>query len=466
MKEKNRRLQEITQEQNQKLQELNADLEERVSNRTGALANAHEKLEKTFGDLIEMLSELLEIHAMGQRGHGKRVAKLSTELATACKLPPDKITCIETAALCHDIGKIAIPQELLKRTARSLKKNEQDIIDRHPMSGYEILRKISGFETIAEIVRHHHEAFSGRGYPDGLAGHDIPLGSRIIAIADRFDRKVFPLGKSIIASPKEAEASLLRACGYSLDPELVKTLVDDVLPQCSILDFQEVEVTIDKLQPGMVLSQDVTNINGVPYIKSGTKLDQEIISKLLKKEEFDPILSRLFVKGGSIPNAREFVLDNALSQDAKDIPVTCEKVDKKPKVVIVDDQPEVVSALRRELREAGYETVGFTNVQDAMATVRKEKNLFALITDFQMPGVSGDKLLEEVQKERPNLPCIVITGVATQETIFKLSKCAKVTRILPKPWKKDELLDTLDKFKALEKNEAEEPIKTEPATVK
>jgi putative nucleotidyltransferase with HDIG domain len=450
MKEWNLRLQQMAQEQNSKLQELNASLEKKVSERTSDLATAHEKIEKALQDIVEVLAELMEMHALDQRGHGKRVARLSRRIAEVLKRPPDEVALIDTAALCHDIGKIAVPPDLLSMPTHTLKKNEREIIKRHTVAGYEILRKINGFDEIAEIVRHHHESFSGQGYPDKLAAIDIPLGSRIIAVADMFDHEIFPSGKTIIGSQREAQASLLRAGGNSLDPGLVDIFLDSVLPEYKDLDFREVETTINKLQPGMVLSRDITNINRVPLLKAGTKLDDEVISKLTKMEEFDPALSRIFVEGGTIPNAQDFIRE---AEEENAVPVEMPgppAVEEMLRVVVVDDQPEIVGALRRELKAAGYEAKGFIKVQDAMRYIRSEKNIFALITDFMMPGICGDKFLAEVQKERPNLPCIVITGAATKDTIYKLSKSVKVTRILPKPWDKNELLGTLEKFKTSE----------------
>ena len=90
------------------------------------------------------------------------------------------------AAHLHDIGKIAVPDSVLRK-AGPLTRPEWEEMRRHPVTGYEILRKIDDFKEIAILVRHHHERWDGRGYPDGLSGHDIPPGSRVIAVADSID---------------------------------------------------------------------------------------------------------------------------------------------------------------------------------------------------------------------------------------------------------------------------------------
>ncbi len=121
--------------------------------------------------------------------------------------------------------------------------------------------------------------------------------------------------------------------------------------------------------------------------------------------------------------------------------------EKELMVVIVDDQRLVVNALERVLRVAGYAVEGFTNPENALNFIQEENDIFALITDYQMPGMMGDKFLQLVQEKHPDLPCIVVTGVATKEIIWKLSEKAKLVRILAKPWNTNALLDVLEQLK-------------------
>ena len=459
MKAENKRLHEVTYEQNQKLQSLNTNLEQKVAERTTALVNAQQKLEETLYGVICTLSDLMEMHAANLRGHGKRVAVLSRLLAKALKQPPAEVSLIESAALLHDIGKISISTDLLSKQGLRLKKGERRVIQRHPLRGYELLKDISGFEKVAQMVRHHHEKYSGQGYPDGLVGDDIPLGSRIISIANAFDRHLFPVGRAVIGSHKDAEVSLKKAKGNSLDGELVNVFLKEVLPKCKEFDLREIEVSVEMLSAGMVLARDVVNVNSVPLLKSGTRLDDTMIEKLGGKDDFDPIFSRIYITGGSMPQEMDAVESSEESEpeagdNGHEGQIT-PPGDGKPTVVVVDDQRHVVNALKRELYNAGYNAVGYTSVQDALHYIHNDKGVFALITDFMMPGVTGDKFLMEVQKERPALPCIVITGMATADTIQKLTESAKVTRVIPKPWDSDILLETLESFKKPRGEEAE-----------
>lgn len=139
-----------------------------------------------YHDLIERIVAALDARDAYTASHSDRVADMVLVLAAALGLDEDETTRIHMAAHLHDIGKIAVPDSVLRK-AGPLTRPEWEEMRRHPVTGYEILRKIDDFKEIAILVRHHHERWDGRGYPDGLSGHDIPPGSRVIAVADSID---------------------------------------------------------------------------------------------------------------------------------------------------------------------------------------------------------------------------------------------------------------------------------------
>lgn len=138
----------------------------------------------------------------------------------------------------------------------------------------------------------------------------------------------------------------------------------------------------------------------------------------------------------------------------KDV-VISESGSKKLTIVVVDDQLLVVNAIKRVLHVAGYESEGFTDPILALKHIEKETDLFALITDYKMPQMMGDEFIAEVQKLHPELPCVVITGVATREVVTKLTTSIKVIRILSKPWNTNVLLEVLEKLK---ESHGKEPV--------
>ncbi len=149
-----------------------------------ALHNASHLMQ--YHDLIESIVAALDARDAYTASHSDRVADMVLVLAAALGLDEDETTRIHMAAHLHDIGKIAVPDSVLRK-AGPLTRPEGEEMRRHRVTGYEILRKIDDFKEIAILVRHHHERWDGRGYPDGLSGHDIPPGSRVIAVADSID---------------------------------------------------------------------------------------------------------------------------------------------------------------------------------------------------------------------------------------------------------------------------------------
>ncbi len=434
----NQQLEQLTKEQNLELKELNARLEEKVQERTEALKAAKENLELALSQVVEVLSDLMEAHAGGLRGHAKRVADLSMRLAEAIELGDEEIASIETAALLHDIGLVSIPAELASKCEDLLTSKETVLLRRHPLVGFEVLKNIIGFEDISLIVRHHHERAGGAGYPDRLSGAEIPLGARIIAVADTFDKNLYPLDSQILGSLEQAKVLLRKKAGTALDKDLVGTFLDEVLSASGYSDSLEVEVSIDMLQPGMVLAEHVVNVNGIPLLKSGTELSKQLIERLSRNEELDPVVSKIFVARRSMP------VDLQIAGTPAPKAVESEDSDAgKPVVVVVDDEEHIINAIQRELRPAGYEVKGCTTPEEGLDQIRKRKDVYALITDYNMPNITGDQLIALAQKERPNLPCIVITGLATRKTVLKLTEAGRLIRVLAKPWDKTELLATL-----------------------
>ena len=137
-------------------------------------------------DVINIIITILDARDPYTYTHSERVAELSVRIAEDMGLLPDHIEKIHIAAHLHDVGKIGVPDTVLNKPG---KLNDVDMIQiqSHSRIGYNILRELAPFQEISDIVLHHHERYDGRGYPDGIKGEDIPIESRIIAVADSFD---------------------------------------------------------------------------------------------------------------------------------------------------------------------------------------------------------------------------------------------------------------------------------------
>jgi putative nucleotidyltransferase with HDIG domain len=160
-------------------------MERRLIRVQGVFESAREEDRAVSIELLTLLSDLVQALDPYVHGHSRRVASLAGRIAREMGLSPIEIAKVESAALVHDVGKIYTPKEILHKPDR-LNDREFAIIKLHARDGADMVAE-AGDPEIAAIVRHHHERLDGRGYPDGIAGDEIPLGSRIIAVADTFD---------------------------------------------------------------------------------------------------------------------------------------------------------------------------------------------------------------------------------------------------------------------------------------
>lgn len=151
------------------------------------------------------------------RRHSEQVAHYAVHLARHMALPAHDVELVHVAALLHDIGKIGVPDSVLTKPG-PLTKEEFALIQGHPGQGAEILRHISVFTDEALLVRHHHESWSGRGYPDGLGGEAIPLGARIINVADAIDAMLMHRTYKEAFSITFVQGELARCAGEQFDP--------------------------------------------------------------------------------------------------------------------------------------------------------------------------------------------------------------------------------------------------------
>ena len=158
--------------------------------------------------------------------HSQRVADLAARMARRLGLPDEEVELTRLAASLHDLGKLAIPEEILRKPG-PLTEPERMVLERHPQIGFRMLESL-GVDPVAEWVLHHHERWDGSGYPDGLPGDQIPLGARIIFVADAYDAMTSERVYRRRVLPEQAIAELQRCAGTQFDPEIVDALADEL----------------------------------------------------------------------------------------------------------------------------------------------------------------------------------------------------------------------------------------------
>jgi putative nucleotidyltransferase with HDIG domain len=200
------------------------DLEALVEARTEQLRKALVDLERSYDITLEALGDALDKKDAETEGHSKRVTAFTIAIARAMGLSKDQIAVIARGAFLHDIGKMAVPDAILRKPGK-LTPDEILVMQEHCYHGYEILKKIPFLGEAAEIVYAHQERYDGTGYPRGLKGDQIPLGARMFSVADTLDAitsdRPYRPAQSLTAARIEIE----KWSGRQFDPEVVKVFL-------------------------------------------------------------------------------------------------------------------------------------------------------------------------------------------------------------------------------------------------
>ncbi|MDD5614358.1 MAG: diguanylate cyclase [Candidatus Omnitrophica bacterium] len=165
----------------------------------------------------------LKDHYTGE--HVEKTVQYAVSIAQALILPSEEVERVRQAAILHDLGKIGISEKILRKTS-TLTKKEYDIIKKHPQIGVDIIRPIHALHDLIPYILYHHERWNGKGYPYGLKGEDIPLGARIVAIADVYQALISNRPYRAAYSDHEAMDIIDKCSGYDFDPEITKVFLD------------------------------------------------------------------------------------------------------------------------------------------------------------------------------------------------------------------------------------------------
>src|SRR5256885_5621749 len=179
----------------------------------------------TFRDsVICAFNQLLDLKDLSTGVHSTRLAEWAIRVARKLNVPEECLYQVEVAALLHDVGKIGVPDAILKKAA-ALTPEERAVINRHPEYSWSILRLFSGLEQASLYALHHHESANGTGYPAGLKGPDIPLLSRIISVIDSYDAMVSNRCYRPGLPHREAISRLLQSSGTQFDSGVVQAFI-------------------------------------------------------------------------------------------------------------------------------------------------------------------------------------------------------------------------------------------------
>ncbi len=220
------------------------NLEALVAARTGQLRSAMAELERSYDITLEALGDALDLKDRETEGHSKRVTAYTIYIARAMGLAEKTVRVIARGAFLHDIGKMAIPDKILRKPG-PLSAEEMEIMREHCYRGYQMLRKIPFLSEASEIVYAHQECWDGSGYPRGLKGEEIPIGARLFALADTLDAITSDRPYRAARPFSVAREEVIRWSGRQFDPTVVKIFLN--IPETVWTDLRkEIDSQIDR----------------------------------------------------------------------------------------------------------------------------------------------------------------------------------------------------------------------------
>ena len=322
----NRRLNELTIAQNRELSTLNKNLEQKVQERTKevydrnkALITANQMLERSFMDSIRLLLSLVETLNPPLSRQMRQVAHLSREVAEAFELTKSELDHIEMAGLIHDIGLLGSAEDLWNKDTKQMSESQFRTFSEHPVIASVILENVEKLAEVGEIVLFHHEHINGQGFPNGLRGNAIPLGSRILLAVSDYCRitETWPrdLRKLMGMTRRHFDPSVWSSLTVSDDPEVIIQEAAEkklLLGVNQIYDMEVVSALIKKvrqdkqikpthvigmheLKAGMVLMEDLRLRDGRLLLTKGTKLKENSVQSIQSIAERGLISSKVTV---------------------------------------------------------------------------------------------------------------------------------------------------------------------------
>lgn len=292
----------LINQKNQQLQELNQSLEAQVKERTQELEAAihelralHDKLKKGFITSVRVFANLIEMRANNLSGHARVIADLSRKIARQLKLSEAEIQDVFIAALLHSIGKIGLPDTLLAKPFVEMTLQERNIYASYPSKGAAALMALEQLQAASSIIRGQHERYDGLGSPDKLAGAEIPLGSRILALCRDYEslQAGFLTGKAMLQS--EALKNIEASSGKRYDPKVVEAFIAAIeKPEQSQMITEQLIRSKD-LRPQMVLARDLL-ASGVMLLAKDHTLDERLIRQICTFEKSDHSALEIYIQ--------------------------------------------------------------------------------------------------------------------------------------------------------------------------
>ena len=248
------------------------------------LDQAHGELKMQYLGAVKAFSRLMEVRSPALAAHGLRVAELARLLAKEMHCSEDTLQDVYVAGLLHDIGKLGLKDDTLFKPLVSLTGDCRVSLMKHPMRGQWAFQGISEMKQVAAIIRHHHERFDGQGFPDGFSGESIPLGARILAIAEDYDELQMGWLAAKEFDEQQAQAFLMGASGKRYDPSVIAVL-PAALEKLKVSEKANEKIMHgEDLHEGLVLSRDFVGPDGFMWLSKDHVVSRHFIDRVRECE--------------------------------------------------------------------------------------------------------------------------------------------------------------------------------------
>jgi response regulator RpfG family c-di-GMP phosphodiesterase len=283
----NRRLRALADDQARRLEQWNQQLEGLVTERTAEVGRANVSLQRALLDTVRLMVGFLEWRLPERADRCRKVARLAGRLAQRVGMPQEEVRHVQVAALIHDVGLLALPEALLRRPPAELLPGGRSQYQRHPVLGQTLLSSVEQLAQLGLWIRHHHERWDGRGYPDGLSGSAIPMPARLIALADAYLEAV-----EVEGGTAQRWRQLQRGVIGAFDPNVMPLLDAEIMGRPTrVMGGDERLRTIGDLAPGMVLAEPITTVSGAVLLHTAEVLTAEHVARVQKLHS-DGVLSK------------------------------------------------------------------------------------------------------------------------------------------------------------------------------
>ncbi|MCX5807506.1 MAG: response regulator [Proteobacteria bacterium] len=254
------------------------------------LENANQLLKKNFEELIAILLKILEVQIPGASDRAHLAREISQHISVNMDINEDEAKKIVFGAILHEIGKIGLPDTIIKKKYKDLSAQEKEVFHQHPLIGSIIVSTISGFKEAAHDIYHQYENYNGSGMPEGLMKDEITIGAKILRTIN-FQEELFDSG----FSNEQAIEQIRLFMNKTLDTVVATHLVDYLIKNDKILSYNKEKIPVEDLKTGMIVAEDIYSSNGAKILPRNVRIEDWMLNIIIQRDIVDPIIGGVYI---------------------------------------------------------------------------------------------------------------------------------------------------------------------------